>query len=161
MSTDCPNECQTANGKCRDGHSNNAWIFWIVIHQLKMLIILKFGYDPDMRNIDQSPFHKNEAGSQACKTLAIKGTPIVPLIENHCATRERWSLNSVTDSSEERIYNGRLPGFEAMFEAEPGQIVAKRLQEHVDMISAPFRVSVVTGLSGSYREEDILAFLEK
>ena len=78
-------------------------IFWIVVHSVRQLILLVFGYDPMMRNIDQSPFHKNEAGSVAQNTIVMTGAPTVPLIENHCATRERCSLNSVTDSSEERI----------------------------------------------------------
>ena len=61
---------------------------------IKNRALMKFGYDPDMRNIDQSPFHRNEAGSAARNTLALTGAPIVPLIENHAATRERWSLTS-------------------------------------------------------------------
>ena len=35
------------------------------------------------------------------------------------------------------------------------------LQAYVDSKNLPFKVSVVTGPSGSYNEEDILAFLEK
>ena len=78
-------------------------IFWIVVYKLRKLIILHFGYDPKMRNIDQSPFHGNEAGSAECNTLALKGAPTVPLVEDHAATRDRWSLNSVTYSCEERV----------------------------------------------------------
>ena len=94
-------------------------------------------------------------------TLCLKGAEVVPLIENHAATRERWSLNTVTDSNLERIRAGHLPGFEAMFKAEKDKLVAKRLQHHVDILGAPFKVSVVTGPSGSYDEDDIFAFLEK
>ena len=112
------------------------------------------------RNVDQSPFHSNEAGSQEVGTLALKGAPTVPLIENHAATRERMSLNSVTDSSPERIRR-RLPGFELMFRAD-GKQVEDKLQQHLfGKPSLPFRVTVVTGPSGSYKEEDILNFLEK
>ena len=57
----------------------------------------------------------------------------------------------MTDSSEERIKSGKLPGFEAMFKAT-GNIKAKRLQEHADSLGAKFKISVVTGPSGSYRE---------
>ena len=135
-------------------------IFWKTIYKLTKFVQLAKGYRPDMRNIDQSPFHKNEAGSHVTGSIALKGAPVVPLLENHGSTRERWSLNSITDSSEERIRSGTLPGFEAMFKAD-GQIVAHRLQQHVDMLDVPFKVSVVTGPSGSYREEDILLFLEK
>ena len=99
-------------------------IFWLVKAKLTMLVKLHFGYEPDCRNVDQSPFHRNEAGSKGCNTLALKGAPTVPLIENHAATRERWSLNSVTDSSAERIRR-RLPGFEIMFKAEGKEVEAK------------------------------------
>ena len=135
-------------------------IFWIMIYKLRKLVILFKGYDPVMRNLDQSPFHLNEAGSHCTGTIAMKGAPIIPLLENHGHTRERWSLNSVTDSSVERIQSGQLPGYEAMFKAS-GDIKAKRLQESVNLLGAKFKISVVTGPSGSYREEDILKFLTK
>ena len=85
-----------------------------MVYKPRKLIILHFGYDPKMRNIDQSPFHGNEGGCAGCNTLALKGAPTVPLVEDHAATRDRWSLNSVTDSCEERVRN-KLPGFELMF----------------------------------------------
>lgn len=133
-------------------------IFWISVAKVRKLISLKWGYDPDCRNIDQSPFHANEAGSKACNTLALKGAPTVPLIENHAATRERWSLNSVTFSSTEKIRR-RLPGFELMFLAQ-GHVLEGRLQMYVFNKALPFKVTVVTGPKGSYREEHILNFLE-
>ena len=34
------------------------------------------------------------------------------------------------------------------------------LQAYVDSLNLPFKVSVVTGPSGSYKEEDMIAFLE-
>jgi len=92
-------------------------LFWISSAKLRQLVILSFGYDPAFRNVDQPPFHGNEAGSAECCTLALKGAPTVPLIENHAATRERISLNSMTDSSAARISQGDLPGFELMFRA--------------------------------------------
>ena len=134
-------------------------IFWLSVAKLRKLVQLHFGYDPDCRNVDQSPFHGNEAGSAACNTLALKGAPTVPLIENHHATRERWSLNSITDSSAERVLR-RLPGFELMFKAD-GHHVEAELQEYVFAKGKSFRVTVVTGPSGSYREEHICNCLEK
>ena len=134
-------------------------LFWIGTAQIRKLIILEFGYDPKFRNVDQSPFHGNEAGSAECNTIALKGCPTVPLIENHAATRERMSLNSVTDSSPERI-SQELPGFELMFRAE-GKVKEGRLSAYVVSNGLLFKVSVVTGPSGSYREGDILNFLEK
>ena len=134
-------------------------IFWIVVATLRKLIMLHFGYDPKARNVDQSPFHQNEAGSAECNTLALVGAPTVPLIENHAATRERWSLNSVTDSSIERV-SQVLPGFEIMFKAE-GKAKEAKLRAYVVAQGLPFKISVVTGPSGSYREHDILEFLDK
>ena len=74
-------------------------IFWVGLACIRALILLEKGYDPEMQNIDQSPEHENEAGSAATNTLAIMGAPTVPLVENHAATRQRWSLNTVTDSN--------------------------------------------------------------
>ena len=122
-------------------------LFWIGTAQIRKLIILEFGYGPKFRNVDQSPFHGNEAGSAECNTIALKGCPTVPLIENHAATRERMSLNSVTDSSPERI-SKELPGFELMFRAE-GKVKEGRLSAYVLSKGLPFKVSVVTGPSGS------------
>ena len=134
-------------------------IFWIVTAKLRKLIILTFGYEPKFRNVDQFPFHGNEAGSAECNTITLKGAPTVPLVENHVATRERWSLNSVTDSSPERISN-ELPGFELMFKVE-GKVKEARLKAYVASKGTPFKVSVVTGPSGSYREHDIFICLEE
>ena len=83
-------------------------IFWLSVSKVRKLILLHFRYDPDCSNVDQSPFHMNEAGSQACGTLALKGAPIVPLIECHASTRARWSLNSITKSSQSQVRR-RLP----------------------------------------------------
>ena len=82
------------------------------------------------------------------------------MLENHAATRERWSLNSVTDSCIQRVQREELPGFELMFKAE-GKELEARLQRFVAEKNLPFRVTVVTGPSGSYREHDILNFLER
>ena len=133
-------------------------IFWITMAKVRKFISLVHGYEPVCRNIDQSPFHNNEAGSKEHGTLCVKGAGIVPLIENHAATRERWSLNSVTISCEERI-RARLPGFELMFKAN-GDKVESGLQAHVAAKGLHFPVTVVTGPSGSYREEDILNFFD-
>ena len=53
-------------------------IFGLSFIRIRTMISLHFGYDPDCRDIDQSPFHGNEAGSKACDTLALKGAPTVP-----------------------------------------------------------------------------------
>ena len=47
-----------------------------------------------------------------------------------------------------------------MFKAE-GHTVEKKLQAYVLSLGLPFKVTVVTGPSGSYREEHIIAFFDK
>jgi len=125
-----------------------------------MWVILEHGYDPDMRNVDQAPFHKNEAGSKTYGTVVMKGSHKVPLLEGHAATRERFSLSTVTDSNEDRIRNKELPGFEVMFKAA-GKVKEKKLQEYAASLKRPFKLSVATGPSGSYKEHDLLTMQDK
>ena len=39
---------------------------------------LCIGYDLAMDNVDQSPFHKNEAGSKDVCSVSLRGAPTVP-----------------------------------------------------------------------------------
>ena len=88
------------------------------------------------------------------------GTTHIAAHRNHAATRERWSLNSLTDSVEEQISDENMPGFEIMFKAEGRQVEAK-LQAYVSKKKIlGMRVTVVTGPSGPYREKCILNVLE-
>ena len=32
-------------------------IYWLTVAKLRKLVLLKFGYDPPIRSVDQSPFH--------------------------------------------------------------------------------------------------------
>ena len=105
------------------------FIVWTIVAKIRKLCLLKWNYDPDCKNVDQSPFHVSEAGSRDVGALALKGCPIVPLIEDHCATRERWSLNSITDSNEARLLK-RLPGFEMVFKAD-GHTLEGKLQDYL------------------------------
>ena len=66
------------------------------------------GYDPEIDNFDQTPFHANESGSQNTATLAVAGT-VVPVVEGHADTRERWTLNLFTLSSLERLQRHAAP----------------------------------------------------
>ena len=131
--------------------------FWCNIARVRKLATMLLGYDLDMENLDQSPFHMNEAGSLNERTLCVKGAPTVPLKENHCATRCRWSACTMTCSNEQKAR--AIPGFECMFKAEGEQLEGK-LQLHAQALGLPW-LSVVTGPKGSYREEHILNLLER
>ena len=135
-------------------------IYWINTHKWRFWVKLEFGYDPDFRNLDQTPIHKNESGSKLYRTITVKNSFKVPLLEGHAATRERMSVSSVTDSNEDRIKHEQLPGFEVMFKAN-GHKKADELQTYADSLQCPFRISVVAGPSGSYKEEDLLTMQDK
>ena len=62
-------------------------LFWISVYQVRKLIQFTFGYDPRMRNIDQSPFHRNETDSAGGNTIVVKNAVTVPLLENHKHSR--------------------------------------------------------------------------
>ena len=69
-------------------------IGWLNVARVRALCLAEFGYDPEIENWDQSPFHHNESGSRNMPTLAVAGNgAIVPLIEGHSATRERWTVD--------------------------------------------------------------------
>ena len=82
--------------------------FWITVFRIRALCMEIFGYDPDMENFDQTPYHANESGSQDARTLAVAGEK-VPLIEGHGATRIRWTANLTTFSDAERIERVERP----------------------------------------------------
>ena len=105
-------------------------IWWLNLARVRALCIELHGYDPAQENWDQSPFHLNEIGSQDAKTLVVKGSHTVPLIEGHSDTRARWTANLTTFSDQDRIRSGGIPYAEFMFKAE-GDKVLKRLQEHI------------------------------
>ena len=134
-------------------------IWWLNLARVRTLCQECHKYDPEMENWDQSPFHRNEVGSQNAKTLAIEGSIEVPLIEGHADTRSRWTANLTTFSNKERILRGELPYSEFMFKAD-GEVLQGRLKEHLRSCGRPLYFSAATSEKGSYREEDILIFLD-
>ena len=114
-------------------------IAWENIFRLRTLAMRTLGYEPDMDNLDQSPFHMNESGSQAHRTLHIRGSGVVELKDGHAATRERWTLQTMTTSNLERARS--IPPVELMFKATGDRLV-QRLRTEVPSW-APW-MSVVT-----------------
>ena len=133
---------------------------WLNQAKIRQLCICAHGYDPEMENWDQSPFHPNEGGSQKAKTIAIAGSSTVPIIENPNVTHQRWTLNVTTFSDKARILAGERPYAELMFKFD-GDVVKRRLQEYVRSRGYPSWLSVTTSPSGSYREHHIMEFLER
>ena len=95
-------------------------LWWISVYRIRALCMELLGYDPEMENFDQSPYHDNEQGSQSGTTLAIKAGGIVPLTEGHHDTRQRWTGNFTTFSDFDRIRSGDIPYVELMFLGTPG-----------------------------------------
>jgi len=134
-------------------------IGWLNVYRARAAVAALKSYDPHMENWDQSPFHHNETGSENKPTLAVAGLE-VPLVEQHNATRARWSANLTTFSDHARLSKEGPPYAEHMFKAD-GEILLERLQNHVRKRGYGKWVSVATSEKGSYRTEDVLNFLEK
>jgi hypothetical protein len=132
-------------------------ILWVVLFRIRYFISLVFGYDPVIDNWDQSPFHNNETGSQNKPILAVRGT-IVPVVEGNSDVKCRWTANLTTTS---QFTTGTMPPAECMFKAEKDGRTDKRLQEFIRSRGFPPWFSVTVAPKGSYREYDVIRFLEK
>ena len=133
-------------------------ITWCHFLRVRKLIILLKGHDPVLENFDQSPFHMNRSGPQGCTTLSIRGCGVVPVKEGHAATRERWTANTMVTSSLSRAK--KIPPLELMFRASGG---GDRMAPQLQRLIPPWApwLTVVTGPKGSYRETDVLTYMEK
>jgi hypothetical protein len=135
-------------------------IFWTVLFRLRLFMLLVLGYEPVFDNFDQSPFHNNETGAQNKPTLAVRGS-IVPIVEGNSDVKCRWTANLTTFSDTARIERGELPHVELMFKAASDAVVDARLQNFLRSRGFPRWFSVTTSPKGSYREQDVISFLDK
>ena len=78
-------------------------ILWKASASIRTLIMLTFGYDPKFRNVDQSPFHGNEAGSAACNTISLKH------IANRAQVLEALAPSDIPTVLRARLYAGQPP----------------------------------------------------
>lgn len=79
----------------------------------RRLVQKLFGYDPEVDNVDQKPFYRNNAGSKQESTLEWSGTVGVTLHELHAHTRQRWTCNTYCTSSSSRAR--LIPPLEVLF----------------------------------------------
>ena len=84
---------------------------WVTNVRIRALAMCCHGHDLPVVGFDQKGLHFNELGSKNTGTLHFAGAPEVALKENHCATRERFSImTSVTSvTAEARIPGGGHP----------------------------------------------------
>jgi hypothetical protein len=146
-------------------------IFWVILFRLRFFILRVFGYDPVIINFDQSPFHNNETGSQDKPTLNVRNAK-VPIVEGNAEVKARWTANLTTVSkfkleqaSDPQSLpvqgNYQKPFHEMMFKAARDGIVYGRLQEFIRSRGFPSWISVTVAPKGSYREQDVIEFLNK
>ena len=133
-------------------------IGWCNGARVRALCLAVHGYEPEMENWDQSPFHNNESGSQNAPTLAVAGSK-VPLVEGHADTRARWTANLTTFSNKERLLKDGPPYAEFVFKAG-GDVLQLKLREYVRSCGYGPWLSVATSEKGSYKTHDVLNFLE-
>ena len=127
----------------------------------RVLILLCFGYDPETENFDQSPFHNNEVGAQNNPILAVAGLSEVPLLEGRHDVPERWTGNFTTWSNPDRILSEGPPYCELMFKGSRDGPMVLRLREHCRSRGYGPWLTITCQEKGSYRECDILDFLER
>ena len=136
-------------------------LWWITLARLRLLCLLIFGYDLEMENFDQSPFHNNEVGAQNKPTLTVAGASEVPLIEGRHDVLERWTGNFMTWSNPDRVLSEGPPYCELMFKAAPDGPLVLRLREYCRSRGYGPWLTVACQEKGSYREPDVLNFLDK
>lgn len=129
-------------------------IFWLnnirVRHFARLTLKVDVGRHVD--NCDQKGWYMNHAGAREKGTLSLAGCDVVPLKENHAATRTRLSLMTWTSNSVAMIEN-KLP-LELCFKSDSGE----RLVDELRLPSGKF--SVRFSESGSYREQHVFLFLQ-
>ena len=135
-------------------------IFWTNLFNMRLFIQRSFGYDPMILNFDQSPFHHNETGSQNRLTLGVRNAT-VPIVEGNTDTKKRWTANLTTYSNFAAVAGGPMPFCEVMFKAESDGRTDHRLQEFHRSRGFPAWFSVTTAPKGSYREHDVITFLDR
>jgi hypothetical protein len=133
-------------------------IAWKNIARIWALCHACHGYDPQMKNWDQCPFHSNETGSADLKTLAVSGSVVIPLVEGHADTRKRWTTNLVTFSDTARIQQDGPPYCEFVFKG--GEKLELRLRQFFRERGVGPWLSVATTDSGSYKMPDVIKFLK-
>ena len=132
-------------------------IGWLNVARVRALCLGVHGCDPEIEKWDQSPVHHNESGSQNKTTLAAAGrATVVPLIEGHAATRERWTANKTTFSNKERLLAECLPYSEIMFKAK-GELIHLRVREHIRSRGYGPWVSAAISEKCAYRRAGVLA----
>jgi hypothetical protein len=130
---------------------------WLNLIRVRRLaeVFLQSSLGDRIYGIDEKPLHFNESGSKACRTLEIVGAPAVRLKENHAATRERASLmTSVSSDPLEAASPANMP-LEILFRAQSSRRTASLVAP------ADLKFSVQWAVKGSYRCENIIAYLDK
>ena len=104
--------------------------------------------------LDEKPIHFNESGSKNMSTLEIAGAPVVKLLQNHAATRERASVMTWVVSNRAKARSKGKPWIEIMFKAK-----SKR---RTRLLRTPkdLHMSIQWSEKGSYRQEHILRLLK-
>ena len=136
-------------------------IWWINLHRLRALAVECLGYDLEMENFDQSPFHNNETGAQDKPSLSLTGSCSVPLVEGRHDVLERWTGQFTTWSNADRVMAEGPPYCELMFKGSPDGPMLLKLREACRSGGFGPWLTIATQWKGSYREADILNFLEK
>jgi len=135
-------------------------IGWVNLFRIRLFILLSFGYDPLISNLDQTPFHHNETGSQDKAILAVRGAT-VPVVEGKNDVMSRWTATLSTESVFTAVAGGKMPAAEVMYTGQKDGPLHRRLQEFHRSRGFPSWFTVTVGPKGSYREEDVIEWMRR
>ena len=105
--------------------------------------------------VDEKPLHMNEGGSKVIGTLEVAGAPSVALKQNHAQTRERVSLMTSVTSCPDIGASATLMPLELLCKGKTNKRIASL------RVPQGMRVSLQCSEKGSYRGENIVAYLER
>lgn len=130
---------------------------WKNVIRIRRLAERCFGNDlaSSLYGIDEKPIHFNEAGSKGIGTLEICGQCSVKLKHNHSASRERASVMTCVTSNRPLATSARKPPICILFKAK----TAKGIDKLRNSLPKETNFSLMHSAKGSFRKEDILAYL--
>ena len=128
---------------------------WLNMQRVQQLAKRVLGRELVVEGIDEKPIHMNEGGSKDIRTLAIEGEVDVELRRNHSHTRTRCTVMTSTTSDLAKAEHPSLLPIEIMKKAGSAKTL-KGIKLPEDMST-----SLTWGPKGSYRHDDILAYIRK
>ena len=127
--------------------------------RVRKAAVMLLGHDLFIDGIDEKGIHYNESGSKCTRTLDIIGAPAVTLKQNHADTRKRVTIMTFVSNEERAAKRRRKLPLELLFQSKTAKTKSKVLRNA--KLPKDLDMSATVGPKGSYREEHVVAYLER